>query len=277
MNSPPRFAFVLLVICSALADGREPVRAAEPQPRSLKVVGHRGLLLDAPENTLANIAACLELRIGFEVDVRRTKDGTLVCIHDDTVDRTTDGRGRVSDLTLDELEALDAGSWFSPRFAGQRIPTFDAVLALLARHRKADVLVAVDIKGDDTKIEADIVRLAKKHGVLDRLLMIGRAISLPEVRERLRRADAAAHIACLANTPEEFAAALADERSDWVYVRYVPSAAEAARVHQRGKRVFIAGPTVAGHETKNWQAASAAGVDAVLTDYALELCRLRRK
>src|SRR3954452_23478771 len=95
-------------------------------------VAHRGLLRHAPENTLANFRACLELRLGFEFAVRRCRDGTLVCIHDASVDRTTDGRGEVAERTLAQLKALDAGSWFHPAFAGERIPTVEEVLALLA-------------------------------------------------------------------------------------------------------------------------------------------------
>src|SRR6478752_234493 len=91
-------------------------------------VAHRGLLRHAPENTLANYRACLELRLGFEFDVQATKDGRLVCIHDDTVDRTTDGTGRVAELTLAEIRQLDAGSWFDPMFAGQKVPTVEEVL-----------------------------------------------------------------------------------------------------------------------------------------------------
>ena len=70
--------------------------AADAQPL---IVAHRGLLRHAPENTLANFRACLELRIGFEFDVERTKDNHLVCMHDNTVDRTTNGTGKVSELT----------------------------------------------------------------------------------------------------------------------------------------------------------------------------------
>jgi hypothetical protein len=77
----------------------------------------------------------------------------------------------------------------------------------------------------------------------------------------------------VANNAEEFPAALADKRSNWVYVRYVPSREEVTRVHEAGKRTFIAGPTVAGHEPENWQAATQRGVDAILTDYSLELVR----
>src|SRR5688572_27681096 len=131
-----------------------PMVAAEPARPAL--IGHRGLLRDAPENTLATFAACIELGVGFELDVRRTKDGHLIVLHDATVDRTTDGQGKVADLTLDDLRKLDAGRWFDPIFAGQRVPTLEEVFVLL-RDRKASVRVAMDLKIDDATVEADMV------------------------------------------------------------------------------------------------------------------------
>lgn len=97
------------------------------------IVAHRGLLKVAPENTLANFRACLELRLGFEFDVQRSQDGHLVCIHDKTLDRTTNGSGNVADLTLSEIKQLDAGSWFDPRFKGEQVPTVTEVLQLAAQ------------------------------------------------------------------------------------------------------------------------------------------------
>jgi glycerophosphoryl diester phosphodiesterase len=102
--------FSLSVCCLLFI--RADVRAGE-QPRPL-IVAHRGLLRHAPENTLANFRACLELRLGLEFDVQRTRDGRLVCIHDGTVDRTTGGTGKVAEMTLEEVRKLDAGSWFDP-------------------------------------------------------------------------------------------------------------------------------------------------------------------
>ncbi len=238
------------------------------------VVAHRGLIRHAPENTLANFRACLDLRVGFEVDVLRTQDGHLACIHDETVDRTTDGSGKVVDFTLAELKALDAGSWFDPAFVGAQVPTLDEVFDTLSRYPHR-VLVAMDLKAAD--IEEDVIRLAKKHQVLNRLLFIGRAISVPEVRQRLRKAAPKAQIAVVANTRDELEAAMDDEFADWVYVRYVPSKADVARIHEGGQQVFIAGPTVAGEERANWRTAIASGVDGVLTDYPLSLKRLMRE
>ena len=100
--------------------------------QELLVVPHRGLLHHAPENTLANFRACLELGMGFEFDVQRAKDGELVCIHDDTLDRTTNGKGRVADFPLAAIRELDAGGWFSPRFKGEKVPTVEEVMALVA-------------------------------------------------------------------------------------------------------------------------------------------------
>jgi glycerophosphoryl diester phosphodiesterase len=259
---------VILVV--ALAAGTTSLAA---EPTSPYIVAHRGLIRHAPENTLANFRACLELRIGFEVDVQRTKDGHLVCIHDDTVDRTTNGTGNVVDLTLTELRTLDAGSWFAPAFRGERIPSLDEVFKTLSRYPHR-ILVAMDLKAAD--VEEDVVRLANQHRVLDKLLFIGRTIRVPEVRQRLRKAARAAQIAVVANAQDELAGAIADPNANWVYVRYVPSEADVARIHENGRRVFIAGPTVSGEETKNWRQVAGNGVQAILTDYPLSLARMLR-
>lgn len=98
-----------------------------------KVIGHRGAAAYAPENTLASIrrAAALGAR-WVEFDVRLTREGDLVLMHDDTVARTTNGGGRVLDLSVAELKALDAGAWFGGVFAGERVPALAEAIALLA-------------------------------------------------------------------------------------------------------------------------------------------------
>jgi len=241
--------------------------AAEPS-RPL-IVAHRGLLRYAPENTLANFRACLELRIGFEFDVERTRDGQLVCIHDDTVDRTTNGTGKVSELTIAEIKKLDAGSWFDPKFAGERVPTVEEVLRLVARYRQHDVLIAVDLKAEN--VGKEVVRLAEKHKVLHRLLFIGRTISDSKLQGQIRNASTKAHTAAVANNADEFPRALAAHNADWVYVRYLPTKEQMDAVHRSKKRAFIAGSTVSGNVPKNWQHTANVGIDAILTDYPLEL------
>lgn len=252
------FAVFFITVNSDSIEAEEPL-----------IVAHRGLLQVAPENTLANFRACLELRLGFEFDVQRTKGGHLVCIHDSTVDRTTNHTGKVSDLTLAEVKQLDAGSWFDPRFAGEQVPTVEEVLKLVAAYREHDILIAVDFK--DADVEQDVVRIAEKHKVLNRLLFIGRTIQEPKVRANIKSISNKAHTAAVANNLSEFAKALAAPNADWVYLRYLPAKEQIEAVHHASKRAFIAGVTVSGNVPKNWRHAASVGIDAILTDYPLEL------
>ncbi|MDQ0198350.1 glycerophosphodiester phosphodiesterase [Neobacillus ginsengisoli] len=92
-------------------------------------IGHRGAAGYCPENTFASFNKALEMGVDYlEIDVQMTRDGELVVIHDSTVNRTTDGKGKVKDFTLQEIQALDAGSWFNPTFSGERIPSFKEFL-----------------------------------------------------------------------------------------------------------------------------------------------------
>ncbi|HZZ80089.1 MAG TPA: glycerophosphodiester phosphodiesterase family protein [Gemmataceae bacterium] len=243
------------------------VARADGVPR---IVGHRGLLRHAPENTLSGFGACMNLRLGFELDIRRAKDGVLVVMHDADVKRTTGAKGKVSDFTFAELRRLDAGRWFDPAFTGERVPTLDEVFKLLKERGHAGTLVCLDIKEEDETMTGEIVALAKKHGVLDKVVCIGLAIEGPQVRAKLRSADAKTPVAVLAPQPEGLAKALAEKNADWVYVRHIPSVEEVKQIHAAGKRVFLSGKLVAGNEPPVWRRAAEAGVDALLTDFPLE-------
>ncbi|MFP4057682.1 MAG: glycerophosphodiester phosphodiesterase [Candidatus Brocadiia bacterium] len=112
-------------------------------PHGPRVLGHRGWRQQYPENTLAGLAAALALGCdALEFDLHLSRDGHIVVIHDPTVERTTDGRGAVGEMTLAELRRLDAGSWFHPRFAGERVPTLDEVLDLAP----PEVLLYAEVK-----------------------------------------------------------------------------------------------------------------------------------
>jgi glycerophosphoryl diester phosphodiesterase len=251
--------------------GMLPIAAVgQDRPRPC-VVGHRGLMHEAPEDTLSAFRACLALRCGFEFDVRRTKDGELVCLHDATLDRTTNGKGPLAELLLANVKQLDAGSWFDKSFADERVPTIDEVFALIAAEARGEPVIAVDLKETGGGLEERVVRLAEKHKVVDRLVFIGLAIESADIRSRLKAANRAARAARLTPNAAAISDALADKTADWVYVRFLPSADDVSRIHQAGKRVFIAGPVVAGQETANWRSAAAAGIDALLTDYPIEL------
>jgi glycerophosphoryl diester phosphodiesterase len=93
------------------------------------VIGHRGASGYAPENTMVSFERALALRVdAIELDIHPTSDGKLVVIHDPTLDRTTNGHGLVRAHTYAQIQALDAGSWFDPSFANERVPLLDEVL-----------------------------------------------------------------------------------------------------------------------------------------------------
>jgi glycerophosphoryl diester phosphodiesterase len=262
---------VCLAICSVAAGQEQSATLRRPL-----IVGHRGLMQAAPENTLAAFRACLALKVGFEFDVRRTKDGQLVCLHDDTLERTTDGHGKLAELTAAELALLEAGGRFDAAFKGERIPTVEQIVRLIGEQSSEATLIAVDLKEAGSGIEEEVVRMFEKHGALSRLIFIGLTIESPEVRSRLKAASPKAQSARLALAPERIAEVLADRQADWVYVRFLPQPEQVRRIHEQGKRLFIAGPLVAGHEADNWMKAAELGFDAVLTDYPLEMQRLLR-
>jgi glycerophosphoryl diester phosphodiesterase len=107
------------------------------------IIAHRGASSRAPENTLPAFEQAIQAGTDWiELDVHLTKDDQIIVIHDETVDRTTNGHGRVADQTLEQLQALDAGSWFGSAFAHARLPTLDQVLSLA----KGRVRVLIELK-----------------------------------------------------------------------------------------------------------------------------------
>ncbi|HZG77648.1 MAG TPA: glycerophosphodiester phosphodiesterase family protein [Paenibacillus sp.] len=105
------------------------------------IYAHRGWSAEAPENTMAAFRKALDAPYvaGLELDVQLSKDGVPVVIHDFALDRTTNGTGLVKEHTLEELRRLDAGSWFGPAFAGERIPTLAEALALAKGRGKVNI------------------------------------------------------------------------------------------------------------------------------------------
>jgi glycerophosphoryl diester phosphodiesterase len=133
------------------------------------VVGHRGYKSAYPENTLLSFKKAIELGCDvIEFDLRLSKDNVLMIVHDETVDRTTNGSGPVCDFTLSELRQLDAGGSFDKVFEGLRIPTLEELCELLKDY--PDVLLNVEIKkGYRTQEAADMaVAMLREYGYLSR-------------------------------------------------------------------------------------------------------------
>lgn len=147
----------LVVLMTGLPAAKQVGNAPLPALKHpIAVIAHRGGASLAPENTLAAIRRAIKLRVDYvELDVRITKDGHLVLIHDSTLDRTTNGSGQVREMTLNELRRLDAGSKFHPKYRKEKIPTFEEALELC----KGKVHIYVDHK--EAPIEKVIEEILK--------------------------------------------------------------------------------------------------------------------
>ncbi|RZB20738.1 glycerophosphodiester phosphodiesterase [Streptomyces sp. F001] len=163
------------------ADAAADADSAAEQP---VVIAHRGASAQAPENTLAAVDKAAELGIQWvENDVQRTKDGELVVIHDDSLQRTTDveevfpdrAPWKVKDFTAAEIARLDAGSWFAPSYAGARVPTLKEYLRRVEHHHQKLLL---EIKKPELYpgIEQQTLKLLGNEGWLDRQHLTGRLI-----------------------------------------------------------------------------------------------------
>ena len=145
---------------------------------SPRLVCHRGASLIAPENTFA--AADVALDRGahlIELDVRESADGVLYVMHDQTLDRTTDGTGPIQHRTAAEIDALDAGRWFAPEFEGQRVPRLDAYLDHL-RSRSAGAYVEIKWCNADT-----CAAILRETGIIDSCFSFS---FKPEMRAAMR-------------------------------------------------------------------------------------------
>ncbi|MDW8156417.1 MAG: glycerophosphodiester phosphodiesterase family protein [Armatimonadota bacterium] len=138
------------------------------QPR---VCAHRGGAGLAPENTLA--ACRRSLRAGvrwLEVDVRQTADGVPVLIHDEAVDRTTDGRGLVRQMTFGQLRTLDAGGWFGEKYRGERVPSLEELLELLLQDPGAGAYVEVKGTGPEAELlTGQVLEMVRRAGLVERV------------------------------------------------------------------------------------------------------------
>ena len=159
MNIFPRLFTVMFVAGLAGMGYANPAAQGRPSSEDIEVVVHRGANFLAPENTLPSARAALKYGAEWiELDVRKSKDGVLYNLHDETLDRTTDGHGPIHLVTSSEIERLDAGSWFGPAFQGLKVPRIETMLDSL----KGKANVFFDVK-KGTPV-ADLVKLVRAKG-----------------------------------------------------------------------------------------------------------------
>jgi glycerophosphoryl diester phosphodiesterase len=149
------------------------------RPRFLEVHAHRGGAGLAPENTLAAFRKALELGVdALEMDLHVTRDGVVVVIHDGTLDRTTDGRGDVGDLSLEAVKRSDAGGKFAPAFRGERVPSLREVIDLVKTSGNGRVRLDLELKyhqarpGRPEDFEERVLEILRGTGIAERVNVI---------------------------------------------------------------------------------------------------------
>ncbi|MBI3894013.1 MAG: glycerophosphodiester phosphodiesterase, partial [Candidatus Wallbacteria bacterium] len=175
MKPPIALALSLSISAAASFAGgwiSDPVEHATQQRVAPWVIAHRGYSAVYPENTMRSFREAIAAGAdAIEMDVQTTADGRLVVLHDDVLDRTSDGKGPVGALTLEQVKRLDAGRWKGARFAGERIPTLDEVLEL---SRGTGVGLVVEAKTPyalDPRLAGRIVELLDRAGVTSRTIL----------------------------------------------------------------------------------------------------------
>jgi glycerophosphoryl diester phosphodiesterase len=150
-----------------------------PAWTDVEVISHRGLVTGYPENTVAAFRHAITAGItSIELDLRGTADGEVVVLHDETVDRTTDRRGEVAEMTFAEVRACDAGSHAGSEFTGEPIPSYQEVLECVSG---TGTTLVLDIKGGRTLDNERVVRLTERYGAVSDVVVGVR--SVPELRE----------------------------------------------------------------------------------------------
>ena len=153
-----------------------PIKAAFPVELShdIMVIARHGTLENTPENTIVAFETAADIGIrGLEVDVRKTIDGKLILMHDDTIDRTTNGKGYVNKLSYEEIKLYDAGSWKSEEFSGERVPLLSDALRI-AKERKLKLIINVKEHG----IEQKTLSLIKEFDMINHVYFSGRLETL---------------------------------------------------------------------------------------------------
>lgn len=221
------------------------------------IVAHRGASGYAPENTLAAFKLAVRMKADcVELDVQMSKDGHVVVIHDETLERTTNGNGKVGSRTLAELKRLDAGAWFDKAFNGARIPTLHEVILLLKGLIKINI--EIKVKEYDPKLTKMVVDMVRQEAVQDETIITSFDQTTVE-----KVCFIAADIKC-GLISNQWTDSVMD--GPWPYAVLKHTLLDRKRVeqvHQSGKKIF--GYTV--NSADRMKELAELGVDGIISDY----------
>lgn len=199
------------------------------------ITSHRGASFDAPENTIPAIEKAIESYADYvEIDLQETKDGRIVLMHDTSLFRTTGNKDTVSNLTLEQLQHLDAGSWFSPEFAGTRIPTVEEVF----EQCKGRISLNIELKADrnmekNTRLVKKIVELISEYDMENQCVVSSTNYRMLEVVKEINPRIPTGYILSFAigNVKEKDSVDFYSVRAGFLSEKFV------IKAHEAGKEV----------------------------------------
>jgi len=234
------------------------------------VIAHRGANAHAPENTLPAFQKAVELGAhGAENDILLTQDGIVVLSHDVTIDRCSNGTGRIDEMTLAQLREYDFGSWFSPEFAGTQIPTLEEFLEVVAGMG----FILIELKTNDRDIAAQAVAAVKARGLMDKTVF--QSFDMAAI-QACKAADPAAKIALLYGGGDydrqirtDPAAFIAEHRLDALHPQHTVVTSKLVRAC---KEAGVPVRTWTVNERNRISAVIGQGVQGIISD-EIELCQ----
>lgn len=267
------FVSLFAVTPEASADSTMRARGAFVGDGQIGIISHRGAANLAPENTLAAMRVALDNEVDFvETDVQLTSDGVPVLMHDDTVDRTTDGSGRVSTYTAAQIAKLDAGSWFGGEYAGERVPTLDEFVDLLGT---SNTRALVELKGVwPAEAITEVTGSLRARGMVNRIALQSFEIGTLET---------------LASDAPEFALVMltrtwdSGTMEDAVRLKVSAVGARIALIDRNVDRLDVLAERGIGAMTytldtkKRWKQAISRGIDLIITNEPVALAKWREE
>ena len=177
----------------------------------VKNVAHRGGALLAPENSISSFKNAIVLKADFlELDILISSDDSLMIMHDETVDRTTNGNGLLSELTYSQLRKLDAGSKFKKKYANEKIPTFSEILEIANKNK---IEVVAEIKSTDSTAVKKVVAMVQNYKMQDRVILS--SFNIDQIKE-VRRLDSTIRIQLFATVNKEIIDQLKEINAEWI-------------------------------------------------------------
>ncbi|WP_425450331.1 glycerophosphodiester phosphodiesterase [Virgifigura deserti] len=235
-----------------------------PDVRLPRVIGHRGAAAAAPENTLEGIQAAARLGAAWvEFDVKLTADAVPVLFHDETLERTTDGCGRVADTPFEALRGLDAGAWFGPSWKNTRVPSLEETLALLTA---LDLHANVEIKpcpGREAETAAITVETIRRVWPGDRPWPLLSSFAIASLAAAKQNAPEMPRGLLIWERPPDWAGLAADLACRTVHcadVHLTPDWAQEIRRGGYGLAVYTVNDPARAAELMRW------GIDCIITD-----------